>query len=312
MMGYTKEEIDQRVGAILEFADIGDFIYQPVKTYSSGMFVRLAFAVAINVDPDILIVDEALSVGDIFFQLKCYKKFEEFKKKGKTIIFVTHEMGTIIKYCNRAIVLNEGVKIAEGEPNVMVDVYKKILVNCYDGQTKQNESDMSDNEKRLPQNIWKEKIEVNPNFLEYGDKRAEIIDYGIFNDRDELNQVLVKEQSCTFRLKIMFNETIKNPIYAFTIKDIKGTEIVGTNSMVELVNTGIVNGNNIVEVAFEQKMILQGGQYFLSLGCTGFEANDEFVVYHRLYDIIRFEVIAVKNTVGYFDINSNVRYFIYS
>ena len=88
MMGYTKEEIDQRVGAILEFADIGDFIYQPVKTYSSGMFVRLAFAVAINVDPDILIVDEALSVGDIFFQLKCYKKFEEYKKRERQLFLL--------------------------------------------------------------------------------------------------------------------------------------------------------------------------------------------------------------------------------
>ena len=93
MIGFSREEIDAKMQDILDFADIGDFVHQPVKTYSSGMFVRLAFAVAINIDPEILIVDEALSVGDVFFQAKCYKKFEDFKKMGKTILFVSHDLG---------------------------------------------------------------------------------------------------------------------------------------------------------------------------------------------------------------------------
>lgn len=111
MIGFTKEEIDEKLDDILKFADIGDFVNQPVKTYSSGMFVRLAFAVAINIDPEILIVDEALSVGDVFFQAKCYKKFEEFKKQGKTILFVSHDLSSISKYCDRAILLNKGEKL---------------------------------------------------------------------------------------------------------------------------------------------------------------------------------------------------------
>ena len=105
MMGYTKKEMDAKLQDILDFAEIGDFVYQPVKTYSSGMFVRLAFALAINVDPEILIVDEALSVGDVFFQSKCYRRMEEIRKKGTTILMVTHDMGSIIKYCDKVVLL---------------------------------------------------------------------------------------------------------------------------------------------------------------------------------------------------------------
>ena len=124
MMGFSKEEIDARLQDILDFADIGDFVHQPVKAYSSGMFVRLAFAVAINIDPEILIVDEALSVGDVFFQAKCYRKFEEFKDMGRTILFVSHDLSSISRYCDRVVLLNKGVKLAEGSPKKMVDMYK--------------------------------------------------------------------------------------------------------------------------------------------------------------------------------------------
>ena len=135
MIGFTEAEIDARLQDILDFADIGDFVYQPVKTYSSGMFVRLAFAVAINIDPEILIVDEALSVGDVFFQMKCFHKFEEFQQMGKTILFVSHDLSSIAKYCDRVILLNQGVKLAEGNPKDMINMYKKLLVNQLDVDT---------------------------------------------------------------------------------------------------------------------------------------------------------------------------------
>ena len=142
MIGFSREEIDARLDAILSFADIGDFIYQPVKTYSSGMFVRLAFAVAINIEPEILIVDEALSVGDVFFQAKCYRKFEDFKKMGKTILFVSHDLGSISKYCDRVVLLNQGVKMDEGAPKAMVDLYKRLLVHQEEeAQAQAQESD---------------------------------------------------------------------------------------------------------------------------------------------------------------------------
>ena len=127
MMGFSEKEIEAKLPEILSFADIGDYVYQPVKTYSSGMFVRLAFAVAINIEPEILIVDEALSVGDVFFQAKCYHKFEEFKKMGKTIVFVSHDLSSISKYCDRVYLLNQGNILGEGSPKAMIDTYKRVL-----------------------------------------------------------------------------------------------------------------------------------------------------------------------------------------
>lgn len=132
MMGFSKAQMDEKLDEILEFADIGDFVYQPVKTYSSGMFVRLAFALAINVEPEILIVDEALSVGDVFFQAKCYRRMEEIRKTGTTILMVTHDMGSVIKYCDKVILLNKGKFLAEGPAGEMVDLYKKILAGRMD------------------------------------------------------------------------------------------------------------------------------------------------------------------------------------
>ena len=123
VMGLTNEQIESKKQEIIDFADIGEHLYQPVKTYSSGMFARLAFACAINVDPDILIVDEVLSVGDMAFQLKCFKKFEEFKERGKTILFVTHSIGDVMKNCTRAIILENGKKIFDGDVKTGVNKY---------------------------------------------------------------------------------------------------------------------------------------------------------------------------------------------
>ena len=131
MNGFSEAEIDARMQDILDFADIGDYVNQPCKTYSSGMFVRLAFSVGINIDPEILIVDEALSVGDVFFQAKCFHKFEEFKEMGKTIIFVSHDLSSIAKYCDRVILLDQGVKLGEGGPKEMIDDFKRVLVGQY-------------------------------------------------------------------------------------------------------------------------------------------------------------------------------------
>ena len=312
MIGFTKEEIDRRLDDILAFADIGDFVKQPVKTYSSGMFVRLAFAVAINIDPEILIVDEALSVGDVFFQAKCYHKFEEFKRQGKTILFVSHDLSSISKYCDRVILINKGEKLAEGTPKEMVDLYKRVLVNqiedagaADDTEDRQQEADTGNGAAKTAGGRWKDSFVKNPGMLEYGDKKAEIIDFGIFDNKGRLSDTIEKGSECTIAVKVRFNQRIEEPVIAFTFKDIKGIEITGTNTMYEKVSSIDADAGKVREVYFTQKVDLQGGAYLLSIGCTGF-SEGEFVVHHRMYDVISVNVISEKNTVGFYDMNSTV------
>ncbi len=303
MMGFSKEEIDGRIDSILQFADIGDFVYQPVKTYSSGMFVRLAFAVAINIDPEILIVDEALSVGDVFFQVKCYHKFEEFKKLGKTILFVSHDLGSISKYCDRVVLINQGVKISEGLPKQIVDEYKQILVN--EEQKLDVEKEKAE-EMITGESDWKKDLVVNPERLDYGEKKAEIIDFAIVDNKGRVTSNIEKGTNFEIKFKVLFHQKIEEPIFAFTIKDLQGTEVTGTNTMYENISTGTVEEGEVRIISFKQRMNLQGRNYVLALGCVGFN-DSRFVVYHRLYDVCDINVISDKNTVGFYDMESVVK-----
>ena len=324
MMGYTKEEMEGRVPAIIEFAGLGDFIDQPVKTYSSGMFARLAFAVAINVDPEILIVDEALSVGDIYFQAKCFHKMNEIKKRGTTILLVTHDMSSVIKYCDKVVVLNKGKFLKEGNAKDMVDIYKKLLVNQYDEADLDDTQEQDETQDRettqavmVPETAgdrlvdeedsgtWKSKLRINEQQLTYGNEKAEIIDFGIFDKDGNLNNMILKKTSFCVKMKVAFRKEVANPIFALTFKDAHGTEITGTNTMYEKKDIERARAGDVYEISFCQDMQLQGGEYLLSFGCTGFE-HGEFTVHHRLYDVTNISVVSDQNTVGYYDMNSKV------
>ena len=302
MIGFSEKEIEEKLEAILEFADIGEYVYQPVKTYSSGMFVRLAFAVAINIEPEILIVDEALSVGDVFFQAKCYHKFEEFKKMGKTILFVSHDLSSISKYCDRVVLLNQGTKLGEGSPKEMIDVYKRVLVGQYavNGEDKDNLL----NDRELT-DAAAAAAGINPELLEYGTGAAKITEYYITDETGIHTTAIIKGQEFTIHMKVEFTEDIPAPIFAFTVKNIRGTEITGTNTMLEKAFLEPASAGMKKEITFRQRMSLQGGEYLLSFGVTGYE-NDRFEVYHRLYDVLNLTVISDKDTVGYYDMNADV------
>lgn len=319
MMGFSEKEIEEKLDAILEFADIGEYVHQPVKTYSSGMFVRLAFAVAINIEPEILIVDEALSVGDVFFQAKCYHKFEEFKEMGKTILFVSHDLSSISKYCDRVVLLNQGVKLGEGAPKEMIDVYKQVLVGQYTLEEAEEDKGQAEGTKieepsageasaadHVMLNAADKDASVNPDLLEYGSKKALIQEYYITDEKGTRTSAILKGARFNIHMKVEMMEDIAAPIFAFTIKNIKGTEITGTNTMFEKSFLEPVKAGEVKEIIFTQEMNLQGGEYLLSLGVTGYE-GDDFTVYHRLYDVLNLTVISDKNTVGFYDMNSTVR-----
>ena len=319
MNGFTTEEIDAKLDSILQFADIGDFVKQPVKTYSSGMFVRLAFAVAINIDPEILIVDEALSVGDVFFQSKGYHKFEEFKKMGKTILIVSHDLSSIAKYCDKVVFLNQGVKMDEGDPKYIIDQYKKALVkqlggvsvddfdtdDSEDGSSGKGQEDSTLNQT-VDHNLWKSSLRLNPKVNEYGNGAGEIVDFAILDDAGKITDIINKGSEFTIRMKLRYHTHLEHPIAAFTIKDLKGTDLCGTNTMYEKNDIRNVEDGDEVVVTFTQRMDLQGGEYLLSLGTTGY-VDGEYTVYQRLYDVCNMTVFSDKNTVGFYDMNSVVK-----
>ena len=312
VMGLTKEEIDETKQNIIDFADIGDHLYQPVKTYSSGMFARLAFACAINVDPDILIVDEVLSVGDMAFQLKCFKKFEEFKKKGKTILFVTHNDSDVLKNCNRAIILEHGTKTFDGDVKEGVELYKKIITGN-DDRSKEKTKDEKANEKsNITEKIdnkesWKIHFNQNPNLIEYGNKNAEVIDYGIFDENGKYLNSIDNEKEIVLKSKIKFNKEVDNPIFTMTVKNFNGVEIAGTNSMIEKIYPGKFSKGDIVVAEFRQVLPIAPGQYTLSFSCTHINSKGKLEVLNRKYEALLIEIMSNKDCVGIVKLDTKMK-----
>lgn len=233
---------------------------------------------------------------------------------GKTILIVSHDLSSISKYCDRVVLLNQGKKLAEGAPKDMVDLYKKLLVNQLDLETLEAVRPESEDSltaaavnagEKKAADIWKPSFELNPDINEYGDGQAEIIGFNVLDEDGNSSNTLQKGSRCSIRMRVKFKERIDDPIYAFTITNLKGTEISGTNSLFERVNVQAKGPGEIQEIAFTQNMDMQGGEYMLSLGCTGYNGS-EFVVHHRLYEVCNLTIVSSKNTVGFYDMNSEV------
>jgi teichoic acid transport system ATP-binding protein len=317
ILGLSKEEIDSCFADIESFAGIGDFIERPVKTYSSGMYVRLAFAVAINVKPDILIVDEALSVGDTLFQAKCFAKFKQFQEQGVTILFVTHSMDLVTKYCSRAFLLDHGQLLQTGAAKEVVDTYNRLLVeqvgkpakkevgDSPDKRTEDNSSEACETRLLKHMKSSEQEFQLNPDENRYGNGKASVDNVGIYNLAGKPRQILRHGERYLIAMQVSFSEIIENPIFAYTIKDVKGFDISGTNTFFHDIDTGTVKSGESFSITFEQKILLNAGPYLLSFGCAGFE-NGEYVVYDRRYDLITFEVVSDRPSVGIFDLDAQI------
>lgn len=239
LMGYTRQEINEKIENIIDFADIGEFINQPVKTYSSGMFARLAFAVAINVEPDILIVDEVLAVGDIDFQLKCMAKFNEFKEKGKTILFVSHDINSIKKYCNRTIWIQNGTLEGQGNTDIITDKYLDYLKRTEENTTQQD----------------------NSNYLKTSDI-AEIADICIINSKGQIVDTVNYGEKITVKLNFNMYKEIENVVVGIAIKSIDHKYICGLNTLLDKFNIKYRIGQNMIYLEYDNLNLIGGSYYF--------------------------------------------------
>lgn len=248
--GLSRQEIENSLEEIMNFADIGDFIYQPIKTYSSGMLVRLAFATAINVNPEILIVDEALSVGDVRFQQKCYRKIREFKEKG-TVLFVSHDTGAITSFCDRVIWLDEGKIYKSGEPMEIIEEYLTFM------RYEIKSDDLTLERERGEESAIKEEQnealpdENNTCVLEFGNRAANFTRITLLNENDCLISQVRSRQVIVIKMEIEVQREIEYPILGFNIKDMLGNELVVTNTFFEKINLPVLKKG--IKYCFEWK-----------------------------------------------------------
>jgi teichoic acid transport system ATP-binding protein len=304
ILGLSQVEVEKKFDAIVDFAGLEEFIDSPVKHYSSGMYVRLGFAIAAHAEPDVLLIDEALAVGDILFQSKCYAKLREFKDRGITIIFVTHSLDLVTTHCSRALLLDRGIVVAEGGPKEVVDQYNRVIMidnSQTSGQSKSRES------SGIGEIVWAQYFKLNPYEDRYGSKKAEILEAGIFTLDNNPVQVTERNQEYVIKIKVRHNEAMPAAIVAYTIKDPRGIVLCGSNTLFQGVDMGRMNEEDVIVVAFKQSIRLNPGKFFLCVGLANYE-NEKYVVYDRRFDYMSFEVVGTQQRVGLFDLDSTVEW----
>ena len=311
MMGYTREEMEKKVDDIVEFADIGEFIYQPVKNYSSGMFARLAFAVAINIEPEILIVDEALSVGDVFFQNKCYKKFEELRAKNITVIFVSHDIGIVKQLCSRVLWIEKGVQQMVGDSTEVCNEYSNCILAK---RAKEYKADEADDQSADVCAVGNEVFDL--------DSLPEIsyTNESILNDDVKILSCYLADQngkrvsSCLagekYTLSIFFSSRIEisNCVVGFVIETVKGLWVINCNSL----NTGMKKGVRIkggsmnrADFEFEMPKIVNG-DYVIGVAVSEGSLMD-FKVLTWLYNVLYLQITNVPGNDGILKLESDIQ-----
>lgn len=319
--GMSKKDTDSKIKDIVDFAELGEFIHQPTKRYSSGMKARLGFAVAINIKPDILIVDEALSVGDAAFQRKCFAKMEEIRQSGATILFVSHSEGSIVSLCSRAIWISNGKQIIDGTPKLVTGLYMKhINENKIDKSKIEKEYKALENnkEKKQPQEEKpkeeKPKEQKNPtsknspieeffnpalkpkSTIYYEEKGAKISDVKITTlDGKEVN-ILKYNEKYLVNIDYLIKKSFPHISFGIHIKDTKGNQLTGIQFNKE---NKIMIDKGWITVKYLFHTIYASGDYFITCGIKNQE-NKEFI--HRVSDIKMFQIKnASQNILGYFN-----------
>lgn len=297
ILGYTREEMDAKKEEILDFADIGDFVYQPVKTYSSGMLVRLAFALAINVEPEILIIDEALAVGDAFFQAKCFHKLEEIKNNGTTILFVSHDIISVKKMCSRVIWLDNGIMREIGEANTVCEKYMSVQI---ERTNKENEKILSQLDlKEENKDIREEKQKVSfPRLVSEtaeaisGTGKVNILSFYIKDEKGNETKLVKTEKEYQFGIVAEFKETLEHVIFGFELENLRGVRVFGINNFMQQKAIPQMEAGKICEVSFTLTLpkICKGEYLVTPAVSSGTQSNH--IVQHRVHNC---ETIYVEN-----------------
>jgi lipopolysaccharide transport system ATP-binding protein len=298
IMGLTRAEIDSRYDEIADFADIGSFIEQPVKTYSSGMYVRLAFATAINVSPDILLVDETLAVGDVRFQQKCMAKIRKFCQSG-TVIFVTHDTTAVTELCSRVIWIESGRVQMDGLPKFVVEQYFQFM-HEEDVGFKTVVSDKSvDSASNFDMNGFPP---IGDNIRQFGDRRVTIEAVHLIS-RGFHNGVVYAGQACEIGMVLHAHEDIANPVAGFIVKDRLGREILSDNTNLIKQDFPALSGGQSYVITFRinEWPNLQEGDYSLSVAIANGTSNEN-VQCHHLHDAVIFKSIPVRAHAGIFSV----------
>jgi len=312
LLGLSRQETDERFGNIVAFAEIGEFIEQPVKTYSSGMMVRLAFAVAINVDPEILIVDEALSVGDELFQRKCFSRIEAIRAKGATILFVSHSGGQIVELCDRAVLMDKGEKLAVGQPKQIVGRYQKLLyapaearesireqIRRMDEFPTTSEKPIDDAKTNLvkhAEHVQAQQESFDPNLkpsstIEYESQGAYIETPVVLTLSGEKVNNLVRGKTYRYAYTVRFTKSVSNVRFGMLIKTTSGVELGGGASASSARDSlAYVQSGAVYQVEFRFRCTLNTSVYFLNAGVLG-DMNGNETYLHRLVDAAMFRVL---------------------
>lgn len=321
ILGLSKAEIDAKFESIVEYSGIAEFIDQPVHTYSSGMTLRLAFAVCVHVAADILIIDEALAVGDARFQMKCHATLDQMIKEGRTVIFVSHDTNSVKRMCQTAILLERGEVLVRGTPNDVTNIYTKLITSPHGVEAVRDDIaalkagetagarpvTQSEDSKSIAQTsngeaaslVLDERAHLQASDKEYsyGGEHGCIASVILTDDRNQPRLTFVSGSNVRVRLRCQARSEIVEPIYAITIKSINGQEIFGTNTFFQNQVHPNLAPNESVEALFDIQLNVQPGVYFLSAGWVRL-VNGEVVVIQRRYDVIRFDVLPLDNSFG--------------
>lgn len=317
LIGLSTTEINRLIPEIEQFAEIGDYIDEPVRTYSSGMQVRLAFSVATAVRPDILIVDEALSVGDAYFQSKCFKRISDFKDAGTTLLLVTHSVSDVVKHCERALLIDNGRIIADSSAKDVTNKYLDMLFGGVNSaKNKITEKTSNSNEVSTgfysngTEDIFHEHPLYNKNEHRWGNGSAKIIDYNIVANESVYPTKINSGDYVDFSFKVHFSAGYERVVPGFLIKTIEGIFLYGTNSFIS--NKGddfiSVESGDIKIFKFSLPMNLNEGNYLISFGISSGDPLKELTPLDRRYDSVLVYVNRPIQFWGIVDMNANFEY----